>query len=272
MKRKKIIGGIMAVLLCFMFSSCTATETGSSRDYIEDYSIFYQYNSDNILFSLGTGSYVNLNVETYDYSITSGRVSGVSYTEKWVTYEFQGKISKTDDFYYLDDNWELAINSYAQMVLDFLGDEKAVNAACFVFDGVRYAMANVYTAYRGADGTELYKEDIAVSYYFTFDDGGICLLNTFEKCVIVALTDRYVMYERGNTFYSYDSETGTETALFDDEEYDRPLQHNNEINIKFNGEYVIFERIRARISGNYVTYTIAAMDGSLSLDVYSGTL
>lgn len=262
---------VFAVAALFSFASCSAADTGSERTDTDMFVMYCGYNGESA-FELFEGRYVVFDNADFSYRFEKNNpfYDPKTYYEAYNSLLYSVKKTEAEDFFY-EDGGELKINPVAEKVKDEIGAGIYANSFAFDIDGGNYMVAaNTYSEAGGKDKDKLYKEDISRSFVYLMTDGGeLSLLKEFEGCVIVSLNSRYVVYERGNYIYSYDLEEDRENFLFEDEEYDRALQHGNKISVKTNGEYVLFERTRKKISGTTVTYTLVKFDSSLVTDLYT---
>lgn len=264
---KKLTTCVLA-FAAFAFSGCSAADTGSERNDTGMFVMYCGYNGESA-FELYEGRFVVFDNADFSYRFEKNNPFSDSKTYYLAYNSLLYSVKNTDaeNFSY-DKNGEGRTNPVAEKVINRIGSETYADSFSFDLDGGQCIVA-VNTYFKsGGDGSKLYKEDINRSFVYLYEEGGeLVQLKEFDGCVIMSLNSRYAVYERGNYIFSYDMEEDTEKLLFKDEEYDRTLQHGNKISVKTNGEYVLFTRTRARISGDMVTYTIAKFDASLVVDL-----
>lgn len=265
---KKIFKATMAAALaaCVLtFSSCAdgGRTLHTSRYEVNAMSIYCD--EDEYLIPTYTGEWLRYKTDGTAFIEEEASTEGLSAT--WVRYDYYGRLTEEKNFY-----TELSYphgeqkTDYAQIISSFLGDEvTAANVA--VIEG--YAYINVYSE---ADGDNLYMEKLTVSYLgYISEAGEFTLYETYtDGRVFLLYTDTCAVYERNNKFYSYTG--GKEILLFADKEYDKPLQHDNKMNIYYTGANMYFERFRDCAGYILVTYTLATIDGSCTVDMYSKKL
>lgn len=265
---KKVFKAITAVALaaCVLpLSSCVdgGRELCSPRYEVTAMSIWYD--DDEFLIHTYAGQWLRYKTDGTASLGTEAVTDGMSPT--WARYDFYGRLTEETNFRsaltYLHAPQVL---DYAEILYSFLGDE-VVAANVAVLEG--YTYINVYSE---SSGDNLYKEKLTISYVgYISEEGEFTLYETYtDGRLYVLYTEDCAVYERDNKFYA--CANGNEIFLFDDAEYDRPLQHNNKINIYYTGANMYFERFRDCAGYTLVTYTLATIDGSYIVDMYTEKL
>lgn len=197
---------------------------------------------------------------------------GLAAYEAWVYFDFSKKITSAVNTFAEPE--EPALDERcAEALLSYIGEE-AENIHAFSFqldDEVHYAAVNYYSRSNGKDGDRLYKQDIerGVTYEISKDYSSVVETGSYEGCVVLANGGTSVLYEKGDGFYIYSTETGEERFLFEDTTKDIVFQHNNNVEVLYNGSYVLFKRIRRKLTVNEVTYTLVSMDAETVMDLFT---
>ncbi len=272
---KKIVSFILIAAAILSLSGCGAQETGTQRISISDFTSYHKGSLMSFMlyedYNKNSKRYARIDTSDYSYSLPYDNIE-YDY-DAWTSMLFCGAWTEYDDFYYYDDFGELIENKAASVIEEYIDGATSVNTACFYMDdGLNYAFVNFYTHSSGVNKNKLYIENIDYSAYITVDteNGTWRELKLFDGYAILACNENYVVYERDYAFYSYCVATGEEKYLFDDDAHDMILQHGNKLNLRFNGYNLIFESVQARLGGNYASYTLVSMDGSVILKLYEG--
>jgi len=259
---KKIFSAILSVLIFIsgacLLCACGSQNIGSPRGSVTAQSIYIKQGEKESEFIIKTGSGDWLNYKTdgtYSFSETP---SAEGFASSWAKFNFLAKITEESSV----TDPEIYDETYVNAVTDFL-DEKVIAANMVGVEG--YLFINEYSK---SCGDELYMEDIKAAYVGTVDKNGFNVAEEYSDGRLYFLyTGDCAVYERENCVYAYSYSTDTETLLFEDDEYHRPLQHGNAINVYYTGAYIFFERVRDCAGYSLVTYNLAEINGSFSAEI-----
>lgn len=197
---------------------------------------------------------------------------GLAAYDAWVFFDFSKKITSAVNTFAEPE--EPALDERcAEALLSYIGED-AENIHAFSFqldDEVHYAAVNYYSRSNGKDGDRLYKQDIVrgVTYEISKDYSSVVETGSYEGCVLLANGGTSVLYEKGDDFYLYFTETGEERFLFEDTTTDTVFQHDNNVKVLYNGYYVLFKRIRRKLDADEVTYTLVSMDAKVVMNLFT---
>lgn len=254
----------VAISLCSAaaLSSCGSASLGSHRGDVSAKNIYYKVNSSDTEFLIQTSLGDWISYSTNGSFSFSSEASDEGYSSTWAMFEYSGLKTEITELsagdYYYGNTYIKAVNSF----FDKQGGGKAFNLASVEW----YTFINEYSS---SNGDYLYKEDVAAAYigkvneageftlYETYTDGRVFFVYTFDCAV----------YERDNVVYSFAN--GKETALFEDDAYHRPLQHDNAFKAYYCGGYMYFELYRDCAGYTKITYKLCSLDGAFSAEIGS---
>lgn len=272
---KKFLSIVLSVALSvcavFAFASCGAYGLGSDRGTITARNIYFKQSDsdkyDEFLIRTSRDEWLSYTTANGDYSFSSEEPDSEGYTSSYAFYDYSGKITELSG---LPSGTTTYSRVFERSVRKFIAEdiaedigEEVVAANVVVLEG--FFFINVFSA---SHGDKLYKEEVVRSYlgYINRDSGDTVLYGTYtDGRVFFFFNYDYAVYERDNVFYSFTYDV--ETELFEDSVYARPLQHDNELNVYYTGAYLYFERIRECAGYNLITYSLAFIDGSHTVDI-----
>lgn len=276
-----LISVVISFIIALPFFVDTIT-SGDERIDVGGFTMRFGYGGDGyngfVSFPLYENRYALINFEEGSSSfprkepLADRKDLGLAAYEAWVYFDFSKKITSAVNTF--ADPEEPALDEKcAETLLSYIGED-AENIHAFSFqldDEVHYAAVNYYSRSNGKDGDRLYKQDIVrgVTYEISKDYSSVVETGSYEGCVLLANSGTSVLYEKGDDFYIYFTETGEERFLFEDTTRDTVFQHNNNVEVLYNGSYVLFKRIRRKLAANETTYTLVSMDAEIVMDLFT---
>lgn len=272
---KKFLSIILCVFIsagaACMAASCGAHSFGADRSTVSLKSIYIKQSDSGspeaFLINTSNGDWLIYNADDGSYSFSDGAPSLDEYVEHSAYYDYSGKIAGESvlnwGYYKYGPEFQFIFTYFIDnFVEEDLGIE-VVAANLVVIDQLFFL--NIYSSY---NGDLLYKENVVASYLGFANNNGE-EIEMYEKYtdgrVYLFYNGLSSVYERDNVVYAYSD--GVETELFEDDMYDRPLQHDNTVKLYYAGDYMYFERVRDCIGYSIVTYTVSAVDGSYTADI-----
>lgn len=259
---KKILSAVLSVFISFsaasLFCACGSKNIGSARTDVQAKSIYIKEGEELNEFIIETGNGEWLSYSTDGEYSFADAPSTDGFLSSWAKFNFSAKI--TEDTSLSDP--EIYDETYMNAVESFL-DKDVVGANMVGLEG--YLFINEYSA---SYGNKLYMEDIKAAYVGTVDENGFNVSEEYsDGRLYVLYVGDCAVYERDNCFYAYSYATDTETLLFEDDDYHRPLQHGNAVNVYYTGAYIYFERMRECAGYSSVTYNLAEINGAFSAEI-----
>lgn len=261
----------LSVCTVFSLASCGAYGLGSDRGTVKAMNIYFKQTDseiyDEYLIMTSGNEWLHYETESGNYYFVADEPDVEGYTSSYAVYEYSGKITEKSELPSADTTYGAVYESSVKRFIseDIYKDlgEEVVAANVVVLEG--FFFINVFSA---SHGDQLYKEEIVTSYigYIDRTNGNITLYGSYnDGRVIVYYNYKYIVYERDNVFYSFGGDV--ERALFEDEYYERPLQHDNAIKIYYTGAYIYFECVRDCAGYYLITYYVANIDGSHTIKI-----